>query len=110
LSLRVATTGCTLHSGSTRHSSTPLKLPRNWRAGESRRFAQACNSFLTFAAMKLSIIILCWNDRTVIGDCLRSIYEQTHVTDFEIIVSDNGSTDGSVQFIRESFPRVCVLE
>ena len=60
--------------------------------------------------MKLSIIILCWNDRTVIGDCLRSIYEQTHVTDFEIIVSDNGSTDGSVQFIRESFPRVCVLE
>ena len=60
--------------------------------------------------MKLSIVILCWNDRTVIGDCLRSIFEGTHRTSFEVIVSDNGSTDQSVEFIRKEFPQVRVLE
>jgi GT2 family glycosyltransferase len=60
--------------------------------------------------MKLSIVILCWNDLAVIGDCLRSIYEGTHSTEFEVIVSDNGSTDGSIEFIRENYPQVHLIE
>ena len=60
--------------------------------------------------MKLSIIILCWNDHRVIGECLHSIFANTHETDFEVIVSDNGSTDGSVEFIRSSYPAVRVIE
>jgi hypothetical protein len=60
--------------------------------------------------VKLSIVILCWNDRKVIGDCLRSIFAGTFSTVFEVIVSDNGSTDGSVEFIHEQFPLVRVLE
>jgi GT2 family glycosyltransferase len=60
--------------------------------------------------MRLSIIILCWNDVKVIGDCLQSIYEGTHVIDLEVIVSDNGSTDGSIDFIRTKFPQVRLIE
>jgi len=60
--------------------------------------------------MKLSVIILCWNDLKVIGDCLQSIYAGTRSTDFEVIVSDNASTDGSVEFIREKFPKVRLIE
>jgi GT2 family glycosyltransferase len=60
--------------------------------------------------MKLSIIILCWNDLKVIGDCLQSIYATTHSTEFEVIVSDNGSTDGSLEFIRKSYPQVRLIE
>jgi N-acetylglucosaminyl-diphospho-decaprenol L-rhamnosyltransferase len=60
--------------------------------------------------VNLSIVILCWNDRKVINDCLRSIYSGTHLIEFEVIVSDNGSTDGSPDFIREAFPRVRVIE
>lgn len=60
--------------------------------------------------MKLSIVILCWNDQKVIGDCLRSIFAGTHRIPFEVIVSDNGSTDASVELIRREFPRVRVLE
>ena len=60
--------------------------------------------------MKLSIVIICWNDLRVIPDCLRSIYEGTRSTDFEVIVSDNGSTDGSIEFVRENFPQVRILE
>lgn len=60
--------------------------------------------------MKLSIVILCWNDRRVICDCLESVYRSTHRIEFEVIVSDNGSTDGSAEEIRARFPRVCVIE
>jgi GT2 family glycosyltransferase len=60
--------------------------------------------------MKLSIVIICWNDLKVISDCLRSIYEGTHAAPFEIIVSDNGSTDNSLAFIRENYPDVRIVE
>jgi GT2 family glycosyltransferase len=60
--------------------------------------------------MKISIVILCWNDLKVITDCIRSIYAATHSTELEVIVSDNGSTDGSIEFIRKEFPQVRVIE
>ena len=60
--------------------------------------------------VKLSIVIICWNDLKVIKDCLRSIYEGTQRTNFEVIVSDNGSSDGSVDFIRTNFPKVRIVE
>src|SRR5580700_10959934 len=61
-------------------------------------------------AMKLSIVIICWNDWKVIENCLRSIYDSTHKIDYEVIVSDNGSTDGSVEKIKRQFPSVVVVE
>ena len=60
--------------------------------------------------MKLSIVIICWNDRKVIANCLQSIFGGTRSTDFEVIVSDNGSADGSPEFIRQQFPAVRVIE
>jgi len=60
--------------------------------------------------MKLSIVIICWNDLKVIVNCLKSIFDETSYFDFEVIVSDNGSTDGSIDFIRKSFPEVRVVE
>ena len=60
--------------------------------------------------MKLSVVIICWNDWKVLENCLRSIFEGTHKTDYEVIVSDNGSTDGSVERIHEQFPAVNVVE
>lgn len=59
--------------------------------------------------MKLSIVIICWNDRKVLEPCLRSIYEQTRSTEFEVIVSDNGSTDGSLEFLRQEYPQVRIV-
>lgn len=60
--------------------------------------------------MKLSIVILCWNSREVITNCLSSIYAGTHQNELEVIVSDNGSTDGSPELIRKKFPLVRVIE
>jgi GT2 family glycosyltransferase len=42
--------------------------------------------------------------------CLESIFDQTSQIEFEIIVSDNGSTDRSLELIRERFPTVRIVE
>jgi GT2 family glycosyltransferase len=60
--------------------------------------------------MKLSIVIICWNDSKVIFNCLESIYRETTQTSFEVIISDNGSTDGSTTEIRRRYPRARVIE
>jgi GT2 family glycosyltransferase len=60
--------------------------------------------------MKLSIVIICWNDWKVIENCLRSIFAGTRQLDYEVIVSDNGSSDGSVEKIRQQFPQVRIVE
>ncbi len=60
--------------------------------------------------MKLSVVIICWNDGEVIENCLRSIFEGTHGVNFEVIVSDNGSTDGCRDRVRAQYPIVRVVE
>ena len=60
--------------------------------------------------MKLSIVIICWNDLKVLPACLKSIYEQTQTTPFEVIISDNGSTDGSIDWVRQNYPQARILE
>ncbi len=60
--------------------------------------------------MKLSVIIICWNDLKVILDCVSSVYAETTAIDYEIIVTDNASSDRSVAAIHEQFPGVRVVE
>ena len=60
--------------------------------------------------MKLSIVIICWNDWKVIENCLSSISETTHRIEYEVIVSDNGSTDGSVEKVKAQFSAVRMVE
>ena len=69
-----------------------------------------CHSTSANSRVKLSIVILCWNDLKVIADCLSSIFVGTQSIEFEVIVSDNGSTDGSVEHIHKEFPQVRVLQ
>jgi len=60
--------------------------------------------------LDVSIIIVNYNTKDLLRDCLASIYEHTGGIAFEVIVSDNGSVDGSVEMIRKEFPRVAVIE
>jgi GT2 family glycosyltransferase len=59
----------------------------------------------------ISIIIVNWNGRSCLPDCLDSILLQS-CRDFETIVVDNGSRDGSLVLLRESYPwvRIVALE
>jgi GT2 family glycosyltransferase len=62
--------------------------------------------------MKLSVIILCWNDWGVIKEALQSIFKTTKNIDYEVIVSDNGSTNGTLESIRNTFqqPNLRIVE
>lgn len=56
--------------------------------------------------LQLTIIIVSYNTRTLIAECLSSVYSETKNTTFEVVVVDNNSTDGSAQHIKENFPFV----
>lgn len=60
-------------------------------------------------APTLSILIVSYNTREMTLDCLRSVYAETRRTDFEVIVIDNASTDGSADAIAAAFPQVRLL-
>lgn len=59
---------------------------------------------------KLSICILNFNTRDLLKASLNSIYQNTHNLDFEVIVCDNASTDGSVDMTRREFPQVHLID
>jgi GT2 family glycosyltransferase len=50
----------------------------------------------------VSVIVVNWNGQYVLAGCLKSLAAQTFA-DFEVIVVDNGSTDGSIALL-DSFP------
>jgi hypothetical protein len=58
----------------------------------------------------VSIVIVSWNTRDVLRDCLKSVYNQTRSIEFEIIVIDNASRDGSAAMMKLDFPQVILIE
>ena len=59
--------------------------------------------------MKVAVILLNWNGRKLMEKFLPSVLKHTPRETAEIIVADNGSTDGSVAMLRERFPSVRVI-
>jgi GT2 family glycosyltransferase len=57
---------------------------------------------------KVSLIILNWNGRPYLEGCLSSVMAQTY-PDFEAVLVDNGSTDGSAEFVAQRFPQVHII-
>lgn len=60
--------------------------------------------------MDLSVVIVNWNTRELLSDCLRSVYETAEGIRFEVFVVDNASTDGSAAMVRDRFPLVRLIE
>ncbi|HEV3141922.1 MAG TPA: glycosyltransferase family 2 protein [Vicinamibacterales bacterium] len=52
--------------------------------------------------MRLSVVVVNWNSRDHLRDCLASLAAQSH-RDLETIVVDNGSTDGSAEMVAADF-------
>jgi GT2 family glycosyltransferase len=59
---------------------------------------------------ELSAIIISFNGMRFLPDCLRTLKEDLSAIPHEIIVVDNGSGDGSSEFVREQFPGVRLIE
>lgn len=58
---------------------------------------------------RVSIIIPHWNGRPHLDECLTSLRRQ-RFQDFEVILVDNGSTDGSQAYVHEQYPEAQLVE
>jgi GT2 family glycosyltransferase len=59
--------------------------------------------------IKTAIIIVNWNGKKYLKDCFNSLREQTK-KDFKVIFVDNGSQDGSADFVRKNYPETEIKE
>ncbi len=57
-----------------------------------------------------AIVLVCWNNRAYLEPCLDSLYGAGLRHSFEVVVVDNGSTDGSQDMLRQRFPAVLLVQ
>jgi GT2 family glycosyltransferase len=58
---------------------------------------------------KVFVITLNWNGKKWLNDCLSSVLAMDY-PNFEVVMVDNGSMDGSMDLVRDKFPQVHVVE
>ena len=59
--------------------------------------------------MDLSIIIVNWNTREMLAECLSSVFSNLGQLKTEVLVVDNASTDGSPEMVASDFPAVRLI-
>ncbi len=60
--------------------------------------------------MKLSVVIVNYNVKYFLEQCLHSVAKASSNFDCEVFVVDNNSVDGSVNMVREKFPEVIIID
>jgi N-acetylglucosaminyl-diphospho-decaprenol L-rhamnosyltransferase len=60
--------------------------------------------------MDLSVVIVNWNTRELLAQCLEAVYAHPPDCAFDVWVVDNASSDGSAAMVRERFPQVHLIE
>jgi GT2 family glycosyltransferase len=61
-------------------------------------------------SIEVSIVVVNWNTRELLLSCLRSLFQSPQGFSFEVIVSENGSCDGSEEAVRREFPAITVIQ
>ena len=57
----------------------------------------------------LSIVIVSWNAKKFVDECLESLRAFSSKSDVEIFVVDNASTDGTPELVRDAYPEVTLI-
>ena len=57
----------------------------------------------------VSVVVVNWNTRDLLAQCLDSIYGAVGSLSAQVIVVDNGSADGSVEMVRQKYPQACAI-
>jgi N-acetylglucosaminyl-diphospho-decaprenol L-rhamnosyltransferase len=58
----------------------------------------------------MSIVLVCWNNKDYLEPCLHSLYDGNLQSIFDVVVVDNGSTDGSQAMLQSEFPQVQIIQ
>jgi len=61
------------------------------------------------AVPDLSIVMVCWNNLDYLVPCLESLYGSEMCRSFDVMVVDNGSTDGTLEMLRADYPQVRII-
>ena len=64
---------------------------------------------LAFSDVDLSIVIVSFNGRELLQRCLSSLYEHTTGIEFEVVVVDNASEDGTPEMVLAEFPKSTLI-
>lgn len=59
--------------------------------------------------MKLSIIIVNFNTKKLLANCLNSIFAYPYDEELEVLVVDNASSDGSSEMISKTYPQIKLI-
>ena len=59
---------------------------------------------------KVAIVILNWNGKKLFDTFLPSVIDNSQNVNTEIIVADNGSDDNSINYLKEKYPQVGIIE
>ncbi len=59
---------------------------------------------------KVAVVILNWNGEIFLEKFLPSVIRNTKKTGIEVIIADNGSTDGSIPFIEDNYPTLQIIK
>ena len=60
--------------------------------------------------MDISVIVVSFNTRGLVLDCLASVFETIKDISFEVWLVDNNSTDGTVRAVGKAYPEVAIIE
>lgn len=77
---------------------------------QQRPAQQTANGRESDVACDVTIGLLCYRDRQLIDDLLSSIERSQQRYRYEFLLSDNGSSDGTREMVREKYPYVKILE
>ncbi len=79
---------------------------------ESRRKKAQISVYIGARSPRASIIILSWNKKDLLGECLDAVLHAVEMEggDHEVILLDNGSTDGTQDYVRTNYPQVRLIE
>jgi N-acetylglucosaminyl-diphospho-decaprenol L-rhamnosyltransferase len=59
---------------------------------------------------RVTVVVVNWNGREFLADCLRAVADAGREVALTTVVIDNGSTDGSQEFVRQQFPQVAFVQ
>lgn len=73
-------------------------------AKKRRAFASGACAQMTARSATVAVVILTLNQRSKALSCLESLFESEPAPFFRVVLWDNGSTDGTIEAVREAFP------
>lgn len=59
---------------------------------------------------EISVVIVNWNTKDLLRACLESVYKYPPAVDFDVVVVDNASTDGSQEMVKANFPQARLIQ